>query len=160
MQPISDACVVGPISRFETVARPLSSVSGSIGFARRATLDRRTGVGLLRAARRQATLDRRLNHPSRARRRAASVLGDPDIPHTYTFIPDIGENLRLGESDEALGRIWHLPSPEMRTTRDVVALVYQAAGTKPRLMITPAWQMRALRLVNRTVREINTMRYE
>ena len=91
----------------------------------------------------------------------ASVMGDPDMPHTYTFIPDIGENLvRLGERDDALGRVWHLPSPETRTTRDVVALVYQAAGTKPRLKVTPAWQMRALGLVNRTVREINEMRYE
>jgi nucleoside-diphosphate-sugar epimerase len=91
----------------------------------------------------------------------ASVMGDPDMPHTYTFIPDIGENLaRLGEHDDALGRVWHLPSPETRTTRDVVGLVYQAVGTKPRLKVTPAWQMRALGLVNRTVREINEMRYE
>ena len=80
----------------------------------------------------------------------ASVMGDPDMPHTYTFIPDIGENLvRLGERDDALGRVWHLPSPETRTTREVVALVYQAAGTEPRLKVTPAWQMRALGLVNR-----------
>ena len=77
--------------------------------------------------------------------KTASVMGDPDMPHTYTFIPDIGENLvRLGERDDALGRVWHLPSPETRTTRDVVALVYQAAGTRPRLKVTPAWQMRAL----------------
>jgi nucleoside-diphosphate-sugar epimerase len=89
------------------------------------------------------------------------VIGDPDMPHTYTFIPDIGENLvGLGERDDALGRVWHLPSPETRTTRDVVALVYQAAGTRPRLKVTPTWQMRALGLVNRTVREINEMRYE
>jgi nucleoside-diphosphate-sugar epimerase len=91
----------------------------------------------------------------------ASVMGDPDMLHTYTFIPDIGENLvRLSERDEAIGRIWHLPSPETRTTRQVVALVFQASGTEPRLKVTPAWQMRALGLVNRTVREINEMRYE
>jgi hypothetical protein len=36
----------------------------------------------------------------------------------------------------------------------------QAAGTRPRLRVTPAWQMRALGLVNRTVREISEMRYE
>jgi nucleoside-diphosphate-sugar epimerase len=88
-------------------------------------------------------------------------MGDPDMPHTYTFIPDIGENLvRLGERDDTLGRVWHLPSPETRTTREVIALVYEAVGTTPRLKVTPAWQMRALGLVNRTVREINEMRYE
>jgi nucleoside-diphosphate-sugar epimerase len=91
----------------------------------------------------------------------ASVIGDPDMPHTHTLIPDIGENLvRLGERDHALGRVWHLPSPETRTTREAVALVYQAAETTPRLKVTPAWQMRALGLVNRTVREINEMRYQ
>jgi nucleoside-diphosphate-sugar epimerase len=91
----------------------------------------------------------------------ASVMGDPDMPHTYTFIPDIGENLvGLGERDDALGRVWHLPSPETRTTREVVALVCQATGTEPRLKVTPAWQLRALGLVSRTVREINEMRYE
>jgi nucleoside-diphosphate-sugar epimerase len=93
--------------------------------------------------------------------KTASVMGDPDMPHTYTFAPDIGENLvRLGERDEAFGRVWHLPSPETRTTREVVALVFEATGTEPRLKVTPAWQLRALGLVNRTVREINEMRYE
>jgi nucleoside-diphosphate-sugar epimerase len=93
--------------------------------------------------------------------KAAWVMGDPDMPHTYTFVPDIGENLvRLGERDDALGRVWHLPSPETRTTREVVALVYQAAGTQPRLRVMPSPLMRALGLVNRTVREINEMRYE
>jgi nucleoside-diphosphate-sugar epimerase len=93
--------------------------------------------------------------------KTASVMGDPDMPHTYTFIPDIGDNLVcLGERDDALGRIWHLPSPETRTTREVIGLVYQAAGTKPRLRVMPAWRMRALGLVNPTVREINEMRYE
>lgn len=91
----------------------------------------------------------------------ASVLGDPDMPHTYTYVPDIGENLvRLGETGAAVGRVFHLPSPETRTTREVVRLVFEAAGTEPRLKVTPAWQMRALGLVNRTVREINEMRYE
>jgi nucleoside-diphosphate-sugar epimerase len=91
----------------------------------------------------------------------AMVLGDPDMPHTYTFVPDIGENLvRLGELDDALGRIWHLPSPETHTTREVVDLVFRAAGTEPRLKVMPAWQMRAFGLVNRAVREVNEMRYE
>jgi hypothetical protein len=88
-------------------------------------------------------------------------MGDPDMPHTSTFIPDIGVNLvRLGERDDALARVWHLPSRKTRTTRDGVALVYNAAGTEPRLKVTSAWQTCALGLVNSTVREINEMRYE
>ena len=59
------------------------------------------------------------------RTRGQAGLGDGRPRHAaHTFIPDIGENLvHLGERDDALGRVWHLPSPETRTTREVVALV-------------------------------------
>jgi nucleoside-diphosphate-sugar epimerase len=50
--------------------------------------------------------------------KSAQVAGDPDQPHTYTYVPDIGRGLVvLGEREEALGRAWHLPSPETVTTR-------------------------------------------
>jgi nucleoside-diphosphate-sugar epimerase len=43
--------------------------------------------------------------------RTATVLGDPDQPHTYTYIPDIGEGLAvLGEHLDAPGQVWHLPT--------------------------------------------------
>jgi nucleoside-diphosphate-sugar epimerase len=58
------------------------------------------------------------------------------------FGPRAGEQSLIGD--------WVIPP----------ALASQAAGTTPRLKVTPAWQMRALGLVNRTVREINEMRYE
>ena len=51
-------------------------------------------------------------------------------------------------------------SAATKTPQMVRALVYQATGTTPRLKVTRAWQMRALGLVNRTVREINEMSYE
>jgi hypothetical protein len=45
--------------------------------------------------------------------KAAQVAGDPDLPHTYTYAPDIGKGLVvLGEREEALGLAWHLPGPE------------------------------------------------
>src|SRR5919108_4026782 len=35
--------------------------------------------------------------------KAAQVIGDPDMPHSYTYVPDIGKGLViLGERDEAL----------------------------------------------------------
>ena len=93
--------------------------------------------------------------------RTAAVIGDPDMPHTYTFVPDIGENLvRLAERDNALGRVWHLPSPETRTTRDVVSLVYQTAGTAPGSRSRRRGRCLRSDFVNRTVCEINEMRYE
>ena len=65
--------------------------------------------------------------------KTATVLGDPDQPHTYTYIPDIGEGLAvLGEHPDALGQVWHLPNdPNTRTTRQLVDLVYQPRRPTP-----------------------------
>ena len=44
--------------------------------------------------------------------RPAQVLGDPDLPHTVTYIEDFGRALvTLGHHEEALGKIWHVPTP-------------------------------------------------
>jgi nucleoside-diphosphate-sugar epimerase len=61
--------------------------------------------------------------------KSAQVAGDPDQPHTYTYAPDIGRGLViLGEREEALGRAWHLPSPETVTTREFVGIIFEEVG--------------------------------
>ena len=54
--------------------------------------------------------------PSALAGKTASVLGDLDQPHTYSYIPDIGEGLAvLGEHPDAPGEVWHLPNdPDTR----------------------------------------------
>jgi nucleoside-diphosphate-sugar epimerase len=95
--------------------------------------------------------------------KTASVLGDPDQPHTYTYLPDIGEGLAtLGEHPDAPGEVWHLPNdPNTRTTRQLVDTIYQLAGQpKTKLRSTPALLLRALGVVNPTVRELLELQYE
>ncbi|MEU1229372.1 NAD-dependent epimerase/dehydratase family protein [Streptomyces sp. NPDC005828] len=96
--------------------------------------------------------------------RTATVLGDPDQPHTYTFIPDIGEALALlGRHPDAPGRIWHLPNdPDTRTTRELVDLAHRATGRPgaARLRRMPTFALYAMGAVNRTVRELIEMQYE
>jgi nucleoside-diphosphate-sugar epimerase len=94
--------------------------------------------------------------------RTPSVLGDPDQPHTYTYIPDIGEGLAvLGEHPAAPGRIWHLPNdPHTRTTRELVGLVHRAAGrTRTRVRQMPPLLLRLAGLRSPAVREILEMAY-
>jgi nucleoside-diphosphate-sugar epimerase len=94
--------------------------------------------------------------------KTATVLGDPDQPHTYTFIPDIGEALAvLGEHPEAPGQVWHLPNdPDTRSTRQLVDIVYQRAGQpRTKLRAMPPLMLRALGLINPTVRELGEMQY-
>jgi nucleoside-diphosphate-sugar epimerase len=91
----------------------------------------------------------------------AQLLGNPDLPHTYTYIPDIGEALvLLGERDEALGQPWHLPNPETLTTRQLVELIYQQADYPPKLRVAPKLLLRLIGLFDPTVRELVEMAYE
>jgi nucleoside-diphosphate-sugar epimerase len=110
----------------------------------------------------QSNLGDRL-FPAALAGRTAVVLGDPDQPHTYTFIPDIGEGLAvLGEHPDAPGRVWHLPNdPDTRTTRQLVDLAYRAADrSHGRLRAMPPLLLRAIALVNPTMRELLEMRYQ
>ncbi|MFI0370636.1 NAD-dependent epimerase/dehydratase family protein [Actinomadura sp. 1N219] len=95
--------------------------------------------------------------------KTATTLGDPDQPHTYTYIPDIGEGLAvLGEHPDAPGQVWHLPNdPDTRTTRAIVETIYRCAGrprTKHRTI--PPLLLRAIALTNPTVRELLEMQYQ
>jgi nucleoside-diphosphate-sugar epimerase len=110
----------------------------------------------------QSNLGDRL-FPAALAGRTATVLGDPDQPHTYTYIPDIGEGLAvLGEHADAPGQVWHLPNdPNTQTTRQLVHLVYQHLGQpRTKLRATPPALLRTLGLVNPTIRELVEMQYQ
>jgi nucleoside-diphosphate-sugar epimerase len=93
--------------------------------------------------------------------KSAQVAGDPDQPHTYTYVPDIGKGLViLGEREEALGRAWHLPSPETVTTRRFVEMIFEEVGKPVRIQAPPKIVLRVLGLFNPVLRETIEMRYE
>jgi nucleoside-diphosphate-sugar epimerase len=93
--------------------------------------------------------------------KSAQVAGDPDQPHTYTYTPDIGKGLViLGEREEALGRAWHLPSPETLTTRQFVEMIFEEVGKPARVQAAPKIMLRALGLFNPGIRETIEMLYE
>src|SRR3712207_1514665 len=93
--------------------------------------------------------------------KSAQVAGDPDQPHTYSYVPDIGKGLViLGEREEALGRAWHLPSPETVTTRQFVEMIFEEVGKPARVQAAPKIVLRALGLFNPALRETIEMLYE
>jgi nucleoside-diphosphate-sugar epimerase len=110
----------------------------------------------------QSNLGDRL-FPAALAGRTASVLGNPDQPHTYTFIPDIGAGLAaLGEHPDAPGQVWHLPNdPDTRTTRQLVDIVYGMAGqSRTRLRQVHPLLLRAAAIMNPTVRALLEMQYQ
>jgi nucleoside-diphosphate-sugar epimerase len=93
--------------------------------------------------------------------KSAQVAGDPDQPHTYTYVPDIGRGLViLGEREEALGQVWHLPSPKTLTTRRFVEMIFEEVGKPARVQAAPKILLRAIGLFNPGIRETIEMLYE
>jgi nucleoside-diphosphate-sugar epimerase len=91
----------------------------------------------------------------------AQVLGDPDVPHTVTFIEDFARALvTLGEREEALGQVWHVPSPETVTMRRFVQMVFDAAGRSTRLRAVPRWVIALAALFDPTLRAVREQLYQ
>ena len=89
------------------------------------------------------------------------VMGDPDLPHTYSYIPDIGAGLAtLGTNDKADGKAWHLPNAETLSTRAFIDRLYRAAGTNGKVSATPRSMVNLLALFNGNVREIKEVLFE
>ena len=93
--------------------------------------------------------------------RRADFIGNPDLPHTYSFIPDIATGLAtLGTDERAVGAVWHLPGPETVTTRQLLELVAENVGHPVGVRSLPKLAVRALGLFNPTIRELVELSYE
>jgi len=93
--------------------------------------------------------------------RSAQVLGNPDLPHTFTFIEDFARALVvLGTRDEALGSVWHVPSAPTVTVRDMVTQACELAGVPARITVAPSLFIRAMGLVNPTMRAVTEVLYQ
>ena len=91
----------------------------------------------------------------------ARTIGRPDTLHTYSYVPDIGRNLvLLGSRDDAFGRVWHLPNPPTRTTREIVTDVYAALKPPARITVLNKPMLRVIGLFNRDVRELLSTYYQ
>jgi nucleoside-diphosphate-sugar epimerase len=89
-------------------------------------------------------------------------IGNPDVPHTFTYTPDIGRTLALlGNTPDAFGQTWHaLTTTEQHTGRDLVRLASELAQTHERLQNAPRWMIRALGLFQPILREQVEMMYQ
>lgn len=95
------------------------------------------------------------------RGKPAELLGNPDLPHTVTYIDDFAEGLiTLGERDEALGEIWQVPSAETLSLRQFVGVVAEKAGQPARVQVVPSWIIRFLSLFNPTLRAVAEQLYQ
>lgn len=61
--------------------------------------------------------------------KGVTVFGDPDAPHSFTYIPDVANALvRLGGDDRAWGRPWHVPTAPARSQRQMAETAAAVLG--------------------------------
>ncbi len=109
---------------------------------------------------RQSTAGERLFDPALAGR-STQVLGNPDLPHTFTYLGDFARGLvTLGTHDEAIGEVWHVPSAETLSTREFARLVFETAGQLPKLSVMPSPLLTVLALLSPTLRAVKEQQYQ
>ncbi len=66
--------------------------------------------------------------------KSAQLIGNIDVPHTHTYIPDFGKALViLGERSEADGQAWHAPNDmPLISQREMVSMIAKEAGVEPK----------------------------
>src|SRR5208337_573169 len=93
--------------------------------------------------------------------RRADFIGNPDLPHTYSYVPDIAAALAtLGTDPRAAGQVWHLPGPQTVTTRALLDLVAAEVGHPVAIRNVPPLVLRAMGLVSPLMRGLAEMAYE
>lgn len=93
--------------------------------------------------------------------KAVSWIGDPDVPHSATYVPDFAATMiRLAAAPAAWGRAWHAPSPPARSPRVFVAAAARLAGIPvPKISHIPPLILRAVGLVQPAAGEMVEMLY-
>jgi len=91
----------------------------------------------------------------------AQLLGDPDEPHTVTFIDHFGKAvITLGSQDEAFGEVWHVPSADTQTLRQFVGLIAEQTHGPARPRRTSSWLLAVGGLFNPDVRAVREVLYQ
>ena len=105
-------------------------------------------------------LVRQMSTIRRARR--AWVVGDPDAPRSWAFLPDVAATLAtLGTDERALGRAWHVPTDPPRSQRQAITDLATALGVDtPRVSGIPWPVLSAVGLVLPIMGEVVDIRHQ
>lgn len=108
----------------------------------------------------ESTLGERVFAKALAGKRS-DFLGDPDLAHTYSYVPDIAAGLAtLGTDARSIGQVWHLPGPDTGTTRALLQLVAVEVCHPVGIRKIPKLLVRAAGLVSPMMRGLAEMSYE
>jgi nucleoside-diphosphate-sugar epimerase len=99
--------------------------------------------------------------PALRKGRRAWVVGDPDVPRGWSYLPDVAATLvLLATDDRALGRAWHVPST-IRSQREAITDLAAALGTgRPKVSGIPWPVLRAVGVAVPFLREVADVRHQ
>lgn len=94
--------------------------------------------------------------------KTARVLGDPDAPHSWTYVPDVARTLVAMAGDErAWGRAWHVPTAPPASQREAADRIARIAGVDPVPVKEIPWGLvRLAGLAVPMMRELRETRYQ
>lgn len=85
----------------------------------------------------------------------ANFLGDLDVLHTYTYADDCARGLvMLGQREEALGEIWHIPSADPITSRELLDMIFEEMGEEPKVRVANGVLLSGLAMFNSDMRRL------
>jgi nucleoside-diphosphate-sugar epimerase len=94
--------------------------------------------------------------------RRAYVVGDPDAPRSWAYMPDVAATLAtLGTDERALGRAWHVPSNPPRSQRQALGDLAAVLGVPPGPVTGIPWPvLRAVGVVVPMMCEVVAIRHQ
>ena len=93
--------------------------------------------------------------------KALRIMGDPDIPHSYTYLPDFGNALAIAGNDErAYGKPWIVVNKELTSSAELARAFSLSAGISTEVKRLPTTLLRLLGVFNPVIREIPEMLYQ
>jgi len=97
-----------------------------------------------------------------AKGKSAMLIGNPDQPHAFAYVPDIARGVvsLLDAPDDAFGQAWHIPSAPMRTTREILAIGAKVLGKPLSLLAIPVGLLPILGLFVPMLKEMPEMRFQ
>ncbi|AZM62218.1 MULTISPECIES: NAD-dependent epimerase/dehydratase family protein [unclassified Streptomyces] len=100
--------------------------------------------------------------PRLLRGKPVSTLGDPDAPHSWSFVPDVARALvEVAGEERAWGRAWHVPTEPALSVREMVDRLAAQADVGPvAVRRVPPAALGVASLFSPLIRELREIRYQ
>lgn len=100
--------------------------------------------------------------PPLLRGKPVTTLGNPDAPHSWTYLPDVARTLvEVATEERAWGRPWHVPTEGALSVREMVGRLAAQSGTGPvAVRGLPSAVVGVAALFSPLMRELKEIRYQ